>query len=786
MEKHGGFLNADGTGVGKTRQELAVASHFAAKGKKVVIVSPAEVIKPNWKKGTMAGSFASDSAAMGLTAKLVKGDEKLATGAIHITTYNELGKLKDQIDKDTVVIYDESHSMKNAQSARAKHGKEASDKAGAVMFATATPADKPLHIAHLARANIFGNSGKTETYEKLGMRLVDQHTGGGNYVKCWQINPQIGFKEAARRLGGLFDQLTKDGLMIKREMSMDRVNVGLDRVNLSDAQHADIERVYEQKMSETNNNKAVALMAARMHQEPFKIPHTVQAAHEELAAGRSVVIFVGRVNDIGDDDEETGEMAVESEGTAKALKAALIAAGILESEIGELHGGATKTAEQKKKAMEDFQSGKTKVMIATIQSGGTGINLDDTVGDRPRSLLMVTPPFTANDMAQALGRINRLNTKSDVRVRGILADTSIDDWNAGILEKKFKTLGAVVSGNTMRGAAASGGAGETEDEGAPFEWGESLHPKAGGAKEQSTGTRITVMGNSYDHREKIKAAGGRWDGDRRIWTIPPEAKAKLEHLSGLRFSGGGGAPTAPAPIAAPSAQAPAAPIAAIAKTPEPERISVSGNTYAHKERIKSVGGRWDGNKGVWTIPPEAKARLEALNGLRFSGGAEPAKPDPSYAEDHKEAIHQAIKMLAGMDEDHARHKNDMGFNSMDSAFGASLAKSPKLTDKQAASGAKLLAKYHRQIPEELHKRATAEPVQHADTGELLAYAAEPKPEGPYLGPAEYVMQYLDAGGEVQGALGSVIVNYGIDAPTAKRHVRAAVMARAEREGVDAG
>lgn len=627
------------TGLGKTRQILAVAQHFAAAGKKVLVVSPAEVIKPNWKKTTMAGSFANDSAAMGVTAKLIKGDEPMQAGSIHVTTYNELAKVKDQVGKDTIVVFDESHYLKNRTSARYKHAKELMDKSGPVLYATATPGDKPLHIAHLAKANVFGNAGQKETYQKLGMRLVDQRTHGGGSVKCWQIDPHVGYREATRRLAGLFDQMTKDGLMIKRELSMDRVNVGLDRVSLSPEQHKDIKRVFDAKMRETSGNKAVSLMAARMHQEPFKIPHTVSAVQEELAAGRMPVVFVGRVNDIGDEDED-GEMTVESEGTAKALKAALIAAGVPENQIGELHGGATKTADQKKKSMEDFQSGKKRVMIATIQSGGTGINLDDTVGTNPRSLIMVTPPFTANDMAQALGRVNRLNTKSDVRVRGILADTEIDNWNAGLLERKFHTLGAVVRGNATRGLEAIGGAANDvgDEDSEPFDWGESLHHVAKSPSEwqfpfgKHKGRTLKDIPGDYL----------KWSLENMDALRPEQKQTIRDHLAAAK-------PVAPpVPILAPK------PVAQVTATPAAPQPST----------------------------------------------------EPHITEEQREAIHQALRMLAGNDTDRARERNDVGFNQMDSDFGAKLAAVGKLTDRQASAAAKMLRKYHRQIPGDLHKTAT--------------------------------------------------------------------------------
>lgn len=652
MQKHGGFLLADGTGVGKTRAQLAVAQHFVNAGKKVVIVSPSEVIKPNWTKGTMAGSFADDSAAMGIKAKLVKGDVPLGAGTIHITTYNELGKLKDHVDKDTVVIFDESHFMKNYTSSRYKHGKDVMDKAAAVMYATATPGDKPLHIAHLAKANVFGNAGKKGTYEKLGMRLVDQRVHGGGTVKCWQIDPRVGYKEAARRLSGLFDQMTKDGLMIKREMSMDRVHVGLDRVDLSNSDNARIMDIYDKKMKETDNNKAVSLMAARMFAEPLKIPHTVSAIQEELAAGRVPVVFVGRVNDIEDDDEN-GEKVVESSGTTKALKEALIAAGVPEDQIGELHGGATKNADQKKKSMNDFQSGKKKVMIATIQSGGTGINLDDTIGNKPRSIIMVTPPFTANDMAQAIGRVNRLNTKSDVRVRGILANNEIDDWNAGILERKFQTLGAIVGGNAQRGMAAIGYNAEDPDNQDSFDWGESLRPSVD--RTPAANAQKVYHNTPYHHNDVIGQFGGKRVKRGNDWTT---AFPSQEHLD------------------------------------------------KYKEHVK---------------PKKQPA----------AAAPEPVHTDePHISEEQREAIHNALKILAGNDPDKARERNNIGFNSMDAHFGASLADAGRLTDRQAAAGAKILAKYHRQVPEDVLKKATTfterpKPVDQPKQAETQKVASVP-------------------------------------------------------------
>ena len=503
MDKHGGFLNNDGTGVGKTRQQLAVAKTYADRGKKVLIIAPKGVTKADFKKGTLAGSFKDDSAAMGIPLSLTKGDSPLKPGQIAVSTYENLKSLKDHIDGDTVVLFDESHYMKNPTSARSKQGREIADKAGAVMYASATPADKATHIEHLIRAGVFGTQGKTKTFQKLGMELHDQHVGGGQYRKVWRVKPGVKKSEVARRLSGLFDQMSKDGLMVKRELSMDGVGFNTDHIQLSPEQHDEMKKVYDDVLHTTDGNKAIALMAARMHQEHMKIPHTVAAIQRDLAAGRSPVIFAGRVNDVGDEDEDETTDDVKqalkasghsSQGTIPALKAALIAAGIPEDQIAELHGAAS---EKPEKAMQRFQDGKAKIMLATIQSGGTGINLDDTVGNRPRSVHIMTPPLTANDMAQAIGRVHRKNTKSASNIHAILSDTAIDQWNAGILHDKFRTLGAVSGGQITRGADVLGPSDvpEIPDE-TPYDWGQSL-----------LDTRNYADTPAY-HNELIKDFGG--------------------------------------------------------------------------------------------------------------------------------------------------------------------------------------------------------------------------------------------------------------------------------------
>ena len=293
LEDNGVFLNADGTGVGKSRQQLAVAGHFLEQGKNVVIVAPAGVIKPNWQKNEIDpnNSFAKDSKLMGLEVHLTRGDQ-LKSGVVNLTTYENLKDLKNRVDQNTVVLFDEAHNLKNKDTARFEHAKPIMDKAFAVGHYTATPADKPLHTAYLMAAGSLGHRPFSEVAQELGMHLVEVRTSSGEYVKTWKPQPGVTKAEIARRINGLFDQMTKEGLMIKRELSLDGVEVSTDRVQLSDSALGEVEKAYRDQYRKTGN-RAVALMAAREAQEKYKIPAVVDSVKRQLAEGRQAVVFVG-------------------------------------------------------------------------------------------------------------------------------------------------------------------------------------------------------------------------------------------------------------------------------------------------------------------------------------------------------------------------------------------------------------------------------------------------------------------------------------------------------------
>jgi len=77
------------------------------------------------------------------------------------------------------------------------------------------------------------------------------------------------------------------------------------------------------------------------------------------------------------------------------------------------------------------------------------------------------------------------------------------------------------------------------------------------------------------------------------------------------------------------------------------------------------------------------------------------KPLPTLDASETQAVHDAIRILAGLDEDFARDRNGVGFNGVDTGFGHSLAEMTSLTPRQASAGKRMIRKYHRQLPDDI-------------------------------------------------------------------------------------
>lgn len=458
-----GFLWEDGTGVGKTREILGTAEYFRAKGNKVLIVSKASAIEAT-KKGNkyyVSGSYKADSEAMKIDLEFKRAAEPMSPGQIYISTYHNL---RDQpIDQDTVLIFDESHQLKNAgDSEVAQAGIQMIRQAKVTAFASATPGDKPYHMVYLTSIGLFEGKTRDEWLRDMGCVIVPRKLVSKKLLKRYLsegMKPAAALEKATeeiqvwrstssrrtnRALEALFERLTAKGTVIKREVDMSPLEVFLTTVPVTDEMIRKMEIIAQGPFDRKN-----MLMHMRRQLEPEKLAYTQQLIGQELDAGRSVVVFAARVNEskveeniYGAGGEVIGRRTLlESEGTLKQLREWLKSEGI---EYAEIHGEAEETSAR---AQARFQANAARVVIATYEKGGTGINLDDRTGLAPRTMIMITSPFDSTSVVQAVGRIHRMTTKSAGRIHILFSPHSVDQWNAKIVGTKIKQLHAMVSGD---------------------------------------------------------------------------------------------------------------------------------------------------------------------------------------------------------------------------------------------------------------------------------------------------------------------------------------------------
>lgn len=428
----GGFLLADGTGFGKTRQLLAVADQWrlaAIKSRGSLNSSNKSVMIVTENKETIEDSFSNDAKTL-----------EIDLDDFDITTYTELGgpsnRAKELLNKKYgLVIYDEAHNMKNNLTPTAE--KALSVNAEKAVFATATPLDTaPAGAYFLSRV-----TGIDEEIIQASLGLYEERGIGG--IPYWTSS--LSQKEINSRLAEYRRQLIENGLMMRRVHPF-YGNVISSTVEMESGvqkEMEDIDRWWKQLRQTPSTRGQRALELARW-EEAHKIPAIYENLRESLAEGKQVVVAVATTGDqafkglgsgrdegtykgtmrrieqlnnryggesglipirtVSKNEEKTETWHVGRKGAAHLLKEMLEKDGIGYSELTQFQKGSGE--------VKDFQKGKNKVMIMTPQSGGTGINLDDRTGDSPRHLIIGTKGWSGDKLEQLLGRVSRKTTLS--------------------------------------------------------------------------------------------------------------------------------------------------------------------------------------------------------------------------------------------------------------------------------------------------------------------------------------------------------------------------------------
>lgn len=471
LQETGAFMCADGPGAGKTRIGLGVAYAAAKEGKAVLVVTE--------NRDILTSAWLSEAEAMGISEDIIaewKGDDKPQPGKIYVALYSKMRstvKKKLPLSGWDLVVADECHRLKNTNnSQQAIAGQRLMGNAKQIVFMSATPFDRLNEYWYMGRRlGTFKDERDFDGWlEEMGIQKIQQtiytkvknpHTGRLEVTPRTRTvyRRSVSIETYAENLKEMGDKLTAQGLMIKREVAMDGLEVSIHSVDLTDEALEELDKIQTFYTEEYKGDRGAALsvIMQRRFLEKHKIQAAIELAKKELAEGRQVGIFVeykresavarhiymgGQLVDI--------DIIAEAESVIKALREGLSEI-VPADQIAEIHGGLSgEKALDTEEERQAFQDGKKTVVISTISKGSTGISLHDESGDRPRTQIVVTLPWSGVKQLQVAGRMHRLTSKSNTRLIYIMADHAMEHHLAEILGGKMKILGATVQGDLQK------------------------------------------------------------------------------------------------------------------------------------------------------------------------------------------------------------------------------------------------------------------------------------------------------------------------------------------------
>jgi hypothetical protein len=417
----GPFLLGDGTGVGKTRPELVVAWEQATRSGK-----PSLIITNN--KQIIETRFEPDAKMLGV--QLGK--------TVQLFTYDDLRTGKVPNENWGTIIFDEAHALKHVSSGRSRAAYKL--RGDHFVYATATPMDSAHNAAYFL-SKITGIR-EEEVQNMLGYKIIEYEDSEGEIHRQPVLLESYSWPLVFDNIIKLRDVAIKNGAMIRREYpfygTTTTVPIELSAVALEE--QAAIESYWSTLLDATPVHKRKNIAGQRIQElsrwvERHKIDAVFDSMMKDLDEGKRVIVVAERVNPT----IVKGLGGQESPGTITILGEKLKAANI---PFAKIYGDKSKAGEVRK-----FQNDEVKVALMTPRSGGTGIDLDDVGGNRPRVMYIMTANFSGDVFDQILGRGSRRNTASPIAVRFIYAPASISDLRrAEILEKKLGVLKRIQSG----------------------------------------------------------------------------------------------------------------------------------------------------------------------------------------------------------------------------------------------------------------------------------------------------------------------------------------------------
>ncbi|MBC2694234.1 MAG: DEAD/DEAH box helicase, partial [Desulfobacteraceae bacterium] len=421
----GNALIADQMGLGKTIQGLSyIAAH--PNQRPAVIVCPAS-LKLNWEREAEMWLETDD------TIQVVKGGKpKPLTGDIVIINYDILKKwvptLKEYLPQ--ILIFDESHSIKNSKSLRAKAAVELAEVVPHKILLTGTPVlNRPTELWNQLRI--------IDPYKYPDSNFFQWHQRYCDAKKNrwgWDFSGASNLEELAQSLKTIMIRRTKDQVLTELpEKQRSSIFIPID--NKKEYQTA--ERNLQEWLAEQEGLKPSKRVSSVEHLARIeylrqiavkgKLKQSLAWIKTFLEGVEKLVVFATHKKIISALMEEFGECAVKIDGSV--------------------------STEKRQEAVDKFQTDdQVKLFVGNIKAAGVGLTLTAA-----SNVAFLELPWTPGDLEQCEDRCHRIGQKNAVGIHYLLAKNTIDVTMAAMVEEKRGVISQITDDKNSLGFNLFGG-----------------------------------------------------------------------------------------------------------------------------------------------------------------------------------------------------------------------------------------------------------------------------------------------------------------------------------------
>lgn len=432
-KKYPGFLLADDVGVGKT---ISAWEGVKDLGQDILVVTTLSTI-PHWRRTILASNARNKNITLinyDRLQKLIEAGEQAKTAKpkkpVKRSTKNKrLAKTGTAKDYD-VIIWDESHKLKNITSLRFKYARKLNENANFILWMSATAGQNPLELAYLEKllAKITNSNIKEFAEYEKWCQSLGIGVKRGAYGK-WEWNSEGTQKQKDCKL---INKLLFEGITGIRRTPSDingwpEINRIPHEIELSSDDFDRYKQAWNEfkqgtsakktiNSKEKSKNNLVEQLRFRQKVSILKISNTLEILDDLIENNLQVAISV---NFIETQEELTRKIA-----------------SIYKNKIGVSIINGQQNVAIKEENRLNFQKGVNKIVIFTVEEG---ISLHEgEYNQAKRAMIIHDLRWSAISLAQIEGRTHRDGKLSDIYWSYTL--NTIEEKIINVLVERVKSM----------------------------------------------------------------------------------------------------------------------------------------------------------------------------------------------------------------------------------------------------------------------------------------------------------------------------------------------------------